>query len=69
MILGLFSEYWSYLIGREPTFTRFRVSYTCAQRYHCIERARRVLGFVPEVGLEEGVKKMVEAFKKENGLP
>ncbi|KAI5984155.1 hypothetical protein EDD15DRAFT_2390537 [Pisolithus albus] len=52
MILGLFSEYWSYLIGREPTFTRFRVSYTCAQRYHCIERARRVLGFVPEKMVE-----------------
>ncbi|KAI6028083.1 hypothetical protein PISMIDRAFT_678461 [Pisolithus microcarpus 441] len=67
--LGLLSECWSYLIGRDPTFTRFRVSYTCAQRYHCIERARRVLGYVPEVGLEEGVRKMVEAFKKENGLP
>ncbi|KAI6144754.1 3-beta hydroxysteroid dehydrogenase/isomerase family-domain-containing protein [Pisolithus tinctorius] len=68
MALGFLSECWSYLIGKEPLFTRFRVSYTCAQRYHCIERARRVLGYVPEVGLEEGVRRMVEAFKKENGL-
>ncbi|KAI5981008.1 3-beta hydroxysteroid dehydrogenase/isomerase family-domain-containing protein [Pisolithus albus] len=37
-------------------------------RYHCIGGARGVLGYVPEVGLEEGVKKMVEALKKENGL-
>ncbi|KAG6335971.1 hypothetical protein ID866_3124 [Astraeus odoratus] len=68
MMLGFLAECWASLIGKEAGFTRFRVSYSCAQRYHNIEKARRILGYEPEVGLEEGVKKMVEWFKAENGL-
>ncbi|KAG2351368.1 C-3 sterol dehydrogenase [Suillus spraguei] len=61
MVLGFLSECWASLIGKEAGFTRYR--------YHNIEKARRVLGYEPEVGLEEGVKRMVEWFKKENNLP
>jgi len=60
MVLGLLSECWSAIIGKDALFTRYRVSYTCSQRYHNIEKARRVLGYEPEVGLQEGVKRMVE---------
>ena len=60
MGLGLLSECWAAIIGKEALFTRYRVSYTCARRYHNIEKARRVLGYEPEVGLQEGVKQMVE---------
>ncbi|KAG2357598.1 hypothetical protein BDR07DRAFT_1473432 [Suillus spraguei] len=69
MVLGFLSECWASLIGKEAGFTRYRVGYSCATRYHNIEKARRVLGYEPEVGLEEGVKRMVEWFKKENNLP
>ncbi|KIJ61120.1 hypothetical protein HYDPIDRAFT_31627 [Hydnomerulius pinastri MD-312] len=68
MVLGFLAECWAGLIGKEAGFTRYRVGYSCATRYHNIEKARRVLGYEPEVGLEEGVKKMVEWFKAENGL-
>jgi hypothetical protein len=37
-------------VGKEAGFTRYRVGYSCATRYHNIEKARRVLGYVPEVG-------------------
>ena len=47
-------------MGKEAGFTRYRVGYSCATRYHNIEKARRVLGYEPEVGLEEGVRRMVE---------
>ncbi|KAF9219168.1 hypothetical protein BS17DRAFT_761434 [Gyrodon lividus] len=60
MVLGFLAECWAGLIGKEAGFTRYRVGYSCATRYHNIEKARRVLGYAPEVGLEEGVSKMVE---------
>ncbi|KAH7927634.1 C-3 sterol dehydrogenase [Leucogyrophana mollusca] len=68
MVLGFLAECWAALIGKEAGFTRYRVGYSCATRYHNIEKARRVLGYEPETGLEEGVKKMVEWFKAENNL-
>ncbi|KAF9231507.1 hypothetical protein BU15DRAFT_90891 [Melanogaster broomeanus] len=68
MVIGYLAECWAGLIGKEAGFTRYRVGYSCATRYHNIEKARRVLGYAPEVGLEEGVRKMVDAFKAENGL-
>ncbi|KAH0832331.1 3-beta hydroxysteroid dehydrogenase/isomerase family-domain-containing protein [Lanmaoa asiatica] len=68
MVLGYLAETWAGLIGKEAGFTRYRVGYSCATRYHNIEKARRVLGYEPEVGLEDGVRRMVEWFKAENGL-
>ncbi|KAI0059541.1 C-3 sterol dehydrogenase [Artomyces pyxidatus] len=60
-VLATFSEWWGWLSGKEPTFTRFRVTFTCAHRYHNIEKARRVLGYEPQIGLEEGMKRTVES--------
>ncbi|KAG9315500.1 3-beta hydroxysteroid dehydrogenase/isomerase family-domain-containing protein [Chiua virens] len=68
MTLGYLAETWSALMGKEPTFTRFRVTFSCSTRYHNIEKARRVLGYEPEVGIEEGVRQMVAWFKAENSL-
>jgi sterol-4alpha-carboxylate 3-dehydrogenase (decarboxylating) len=59
------AEWVGWLIGKEPTFTRFKVAYSCATRWHNIEKARRVLGYEPEVGLGEGVRRMVEWWVKE----
>ena len=59
-ILATLAEGWSWLIGKEPTFTRFRVTFTCATRWHNIEKARLVLGYEPDVGVVEGVKKMCD---------
>ncbi|KAG8214882.1 3-beta hydroxysteroid dehydrogenase/isomerase family-domain-containing protein [Butyriboletus roseoflavus] len=68
MVLGYFAETWAGLIGQEAGFTQYRVGYSCATRYHNIEKARRILGYEPEVGLEEGVRRMIEWFKADNGL-
>lgn len=51
------AEWFSWLVGKEPTFTRFRASFSCANRWHNIEKARRILGYEPEVGLQEGIEK------------
>lgn len=54
------SEWFGWITGKEPTFTRFKVTFASANRWHNIEKARRVLGYEPQVGLEEGIKRMVE---------
>jgi len=54
------SEWFGYMTGKDVTFTKFKVTFSCATRYHNIEKARRVLGYEPLVGLEEGVKRTVE---------
>ena len=60
LILASAAEWWSWLVGKEPGFTRYRVTYSCAWRCFNIEKARRVLGYEPQVGLEEGLKKTLE---------
>ncbi|KAF4617917.1 hypothetical protein D9613_005909 [Agrocybe pediades] len=54
------SEWYGWLTGKDVTFTKFKVTFSCATRWHNIEKARRVLGYEPQTGLEEGVKRMVE---------
>ncbi|KAI5826370.1 hypothetical protein K523DRAFT_311522 [Schizophyllum commune Tattone D] len=65
MIAAAGAEWVGYFRGKEATFTRFRVTFSCATRWHDIEKARRVLGYEPEVGVEEGIKRMVEWWKTE----
>ena len=60
MMLAGGAELWGGLVGKEPAFTKFRVQFSCVNRWHNIEKARRVLGYEPQVGLEEGMKRMLE---------
>ncbi len=57
LTLGTASEWFSWLTGREPGFTRGRVYYCNTHRWFNIEKARRVLGYEPDVGIEEGIKR------------
>jgi sterol-4alpha-carboxylate 3-dehydrogenase (decarboxylating) len=50
------AEYWAWLTGKTPGFTRERVGYACSHRWFNIEKARRVLGYEPDVGVHEGIK-------------
>jgi sterol-4alpha-carboxylate 3-dehydrogenase (decarboxylating) len=63
------SEWVGWLVGKEPAFTRFKVTFSCATRWHNIEKARRVLGYEPEVGLEDGVKRMVDVSVPHMSVP
>ena len=64
MQIGLFVssllEVFGWLTGREPVLTRFRVTFSCVDRWHNIEKARRALGYEPRVGLEEGLRRTFE---------
>jgi len=65
LAVAYFSELFGWVVGKEPILTKFRVTYSCVDRWHNIEKARRVLGYEPQVGLEEGVRRMVEWWKGE----
>ena len=58
------SEWFGWLTGKQPTFTKFKVTFSCATRWYNIEKARRVLGYEPEIGVEEGVRRMVEVCSR-----
>ncbi|WVO16521.1 hypothetical protein L204_104200 [Cryptococcus depauperatus] len=65
LILATLAETFSKLSGKEPGFTRFRVSQATQQRFYDIEKARRLLGYAPVVGLDEGMKIWTSWYKGE----
>lgn len=56
-ILGLISEVGKRVSGQASTLCRGTIMDACATRYASGDKARGVLGCVPRVGLEEGLKK------------
>ncbi|WVQ76061.1 hypothetical protein IAR50_005698 [Cryptococcus sp. DSM 104548] len=65
LILATLAEAFSKLSGKEPGFTRFRVSQATQQRFYDIEKARRLLGYNPVVGLDEGMKTWTTWYRGE----
>lgn len=57
---GLASEWFCWLVGKTPNFTAVRADYLCAARYYNIEKARRVLGYEPDVGIKEGLERTIK---------
>ncbi|CCD27451.1 sterol-4-alpha-carboxylate 3-dehydrogenase (decarboxylating) NDAI_0K02600 [Naumovozyma dairenensis CBS 421] len=56
ILAGYLSEFFSKLLGKEPGLTPFRVKIVCASRYHNIEKAKTLLGYKPNVDIEQGIK-------------
>lgn len=57
LVLASAAETYSWLVGKEPGFTVKRVKYSVQSRYYNTERARRVLGYEPIVGVKEGIER------------
>ena len=55
--------------GRIPNLTRKKVIYSSLTRFYNIDKAKNVLGYKPQVGVEDGVQRTVNWFKqrKEKG--
>jgi len=58
--LASFVETACWCVGKKSDFTRFKVTFSAANRFYNIEKARRVLGYEPIVGLDEGIKRSAE---------
>lgn len=55
------------VIRRDPLITREYLPYVLRKNRYSIEKARRVLGFEPKIGLDEGMLR-IEAWGRETGL-
>jgi sterol-4alpha-carboxylate 3-dehydrogenase (decarboxylating) len=69
LLLATLAELFSKLSGREPGFTRFRVTFATQQRYYDSERARRLLGYTPIVGITEGLDRWTSWYQDELNKP
>ena len=56
-IVGLISEYWTWISGFPTTISRGSMLDACAVRYANGDKAQRILGFTPRVGLEEAIRR------------
>ncbi|WBW74575.1 3 beta-hydroxysteroid dehydrogenase/delta 5--_4-isomerase Erg26 [Schizosaccharomyces osmophilus] len=66
--LATAAEWACYFLGREPGFTRFRVQFSCANRYFDITKAREILNYRPIYDLEEGIKRTLQWMDTEKNL-
>ncbi|KAH7073048.1 C-3 sterol dehydrogenase/C-4 decarboxylase-like protein [Paraphoma chrysanthemicola] len=62
--VGYAMEWTHWATGIEGSLSRGVVSDGCRDRYASIALARRVLGYKVRVGLEEGIRRSCEAYKK-----
>ncbi|KAN0063483.1 erg26, C-3 sterol dehydrogenase [Thecaphora frezii] len=66
LTLAGLAETFGWLTGREVQFTKYKVTYTASARYYNIEKARRVLGYEPIVGMPEAIRRSVAWWKEEH---
>ncbi|KAJ3768587.1 hypothetical protein FB446DRAFT_751007 [Lentinula raphanica] len=60
MLMAMIAEFWSKITGRPTVFTRFSIRFITGVQWYSIEKANRVLGYYPQVSLEEGVRRTVK---------
>jgi sterol-4alpha-carboxylate 3-dehydrogenase (decarboxylating) len=60
LFIGLVAEIMGWITGKDPLFTRYRVKFTCATRWHNISKARRILGYEPLISNDEGIKRSAD---------
>lgn len=65
LFLAMLAEMFSKFMRKEPGFTTFRVKQATQQRYYAIEKAKRMLGYEPIVGLDDGMKRWTEWYAAE----
>lgn len=55
--LGFLAEMFTWISGTTTTLSRGSILDACAMRYASGDKAKRILGYEPRVGLEEGLKR------------
>lgn len=59
---------WGMSFGRQKsTMTRGGIQYSCLTRTYCVDKARKRLGYRPDVSIEEGIRRGAEWWKGERG--
>ena len=66
--LALLAECFGWITGKTVTFTRMNVTYTCSTRWHNMNKAKSVLGYVPQIKVYEGLQKTMEWWAQEHNF-
>lgn len=53
-------NWWCWLVGKESAMPKAAVYYSITKRTYNIEKARRLLGYEPLVGVDEGLKRSIK---------
>jgi sterol-4alpha-carboxylate 3-dehydrogenase (decarboxylating) len=62
MTMGALSQGFNWLAGREGRITPQTVRYSCMHRYYSCEKLKRRCGYLPVVGIQEGLERSVRWF-------
>lgn len=62
LMIASLIEWVFWLMGRKPNLTRKLVNYSSMTRYYNIDKAKRLLGYLPPTGIEEAVVRTVQWF-------
>lgn len=62
LVIASLIEWVFWLMGRKPNLTRKLVNYSSMTRYYNIDRAKRLLGYRPLIGIEEAIVRTVQSF-------
>lgn len=68
MVAGALLEAVCSPLGVDPPLSRARVRTLTEDRVYAIDRAREVLGFVPEVALDEGIARAIDWYRSHGYL-
>lgn len=60
LIIAYILEFWYGIMGGEPPVRVFDVQFTTTEHWYNIDKARKLLGYEPRVGLEEASQMMVK---------
>ena len=66
LVIGWLSEMAAAARGVPPGLTRSRMEYSCMTRYYNITKAKTRLGYMPQVSLEDGIKKGCAWFREKD---
>lgn len=67
LVIASLVEWVFWLLRRKPNLTRKVVNYSSMTRYYNIDKAKRLLGYQPLIGVEEGIARTVKSFNDHNG--
>ncbi|MCJ1468306.1 erg26, C-3 sterol dehydrogenase [Pseudocyphellaria aurata] len=62
LVIASLIEWIFWLLGRKPNLTRKMVNYSSMTRYYNIDKAKRLLGYQPLIGVEEAIVRSVKWF-------
>ncbi|KAB8229345.1 NAD(P)-binding protein [Aspergillus alliaceus] len=67
-LVGLICEFLTWVFGTATTLSRGSVRDACSVRYASGEKAKRILGYQPRVGIEHGIRLSCEEYARRMGI-